>query len=55
MESYDTDKVVVLDQGSRPGRSLVDPKDPDSKRVLIIDHHMSDEVNFESSVEMASR
>jgi len=45
MEAYDTDKVVVLDQGSRPGRSLVSEKEKDSKRVLIVDHHMSDEVS----------
>lgn len=49
LESYGTDKVVVLDQGSRPGRSLVDAKDPESKRVLIIDHHMSDEVSISIS------
>ena len=45
MEAYDTDKVVVLDQGSRPGRSLVSEKEKGSKRVLIVDHHMSDEVS----------
>lgn len=45
MESYETDKVVVLDQGSRPGRPLVDPTDTEHKKVLIIDHHMSDEVS----------
>lgn len=44
MEAAGTDKVVVLDQGSRPGRSIVDSKDTESKRVLIVDHHMSDEV-----------
>jgi single-stranded DNA-specific DHH superfamily exonuclease len=44
MEAYGTDKVVVLDQGSRPGRSLVSDKEEGSKRVLIVDHHMSDEV-----------
>jgi nanoRNase/pAp phosphatase (c-di-AMP/oligoRNAs hydrolase) len=45
MEAYNTDKVVVLDQGSRPGRSLVSEKEEGSKRVLIVDHHMSDEVS----------
>jgi nanoRNase/pAp phosphatase (c-di-AMP/oligoRNAs hydrolase) len=45
MEAYDTDKVVVLDQGSRPGRSLVSSKEEDAKRVLIVDHHMSDDVS----------
>jgi hypothetical protein len=35
----------VLDQGSRPGRSLVSDKEEGSKRVLIVDHHMSDEVS----------
>ena len=45
MEAYGTDKVVVLDQGSRPGRSLVAEKEEDSKRTLIVDHHMSDEVS----------
>jgi single-stranded DNA-specific DHH superfamily exonuclease len=45
MEAYGTDKVVVLDQGSRPGRSLVSEKEEGSKRVLIVDHHMSDEVS----------
>lgn len=44
MEGVGSDKVIVLDQGSRPGRSIVETKDPDSRRTLIIDHHMSDEV-----------
>jgi hypothetical protein len=52
MEAYDTDKVVVLDQGSRPGRSLVSEKDKDSKRVLIVDHHMSDEVSCSASLKV---
>jgi len=45
MEAYDTDKVVVLDQGSRPGRALVSSKEQEDKRVLIVDHHMSDDVS----------
>jgi nanoRNase/pAp phosphatase (c-di-AMP/oligoRNAs hydrolase) len=45
MEAYNTDKVVVLDQGSRPGRALVSDKEENAKRVLIVDHHMSDEVS----------
>jgi hypothetical protein len=49
MEAYDTDKVVVLDQGSRPGRSLVDSREEGQKRTLIVDHHMSDEVSLFSS------
>ena len=39
------DKVVVLDQGSRPGRPLV-PKQSSDPRVLIIDHHLSDKVRL---------
>ena len=46
MDSFGTEKVVVLDQGSRPGPALVSPSDQDEgKRVLIIDHHMSDAVS----------
>nr|XP_031863515.1 uncharacterized protein CI109_000765 [Kwoniella shandongensis]KAA5530587.1 hypothetical protein CI109_000765 [Kwoniella shandongensis] len=51
MVRYDSEKVVVLDQGSRPGRSIVPPlKGQKDKRVLIIDHHMSDEWPEESQV-----
>jgi single-stranded DNA-specific DHH superfamily exonuclease len=46
MEAYNTDKVVVLDQGSRPGRSIVSEKEEGSKRTLIVDHHMADEVSI---------
>lgn len=39
-------RIVVLDQGSRPGRALVPSLDGEaSKRVLIVDHHMSDQVS----------
>ena len=48
MESYDADKVIVLDQGSRPGPPLVASKG--HPRVLIVDHHMSVEVPFTTSV-----
>ncbi|WVR03621.1 hypothetical protein IAU60_000614 [Kwoniella sp. DSM 27419] len=45
MHKSGAEKVVVLDQGSRPGRALLPPlvKDESGKRVLIVDHHMSDE------------
>ena len=47
MAAVAAERVVVLDQGSRPGRALVPPlKDETSKRTLIIDHHMSDEVGY---------
>jgi nanoRNase/pAp phosphatase (c-di-AMP/oligoRNAs hydrolase) len=46
MEAYETDKVVVLDQGSRPGRSLVSNKEENVPRTLIVDHHMSDDVRL---------
>lgn len=44
IESYNTDKIIVLDQGSRPGEPIARRKD-DSPRVLIIDHHQSAEVS----------
>lgn len=49
MADSGAEKIVVLDQGSRPGRALVPPlAETDGKRVLIIDHHMSDEVSSHS-------
>ncbi|KAK8845538.1 hypothetical protein IAR55_006253 [Kwoniella newhampshirensis] len=40
----DCEKLIVLDQGSRPGRSIVPPREGlHGKRVLVIDHHMCDE------------
>ncbi|OCF45106.1 hypothetical protein I317_00907 [Kwoniella heveanensis CBS 569] len=53
MHASGAEKIVVLDQGSRPGRSLVPPlKDVkgEGKRVLIVDHHMSDEWPEDSQV-----
>jgi nanoRNase/pAp phosphatase (c-di-AMP/oligoRNAs hydrolase) len=44
METFNSDRVVLLDQGSRPGPPIVSPRG-ESSRVLIIDHHMSDEVS----------
>jgi nanoRNase/pAp phosphatase (c-di-AMP/oligoRNAs hydrolase) len=44
IEAYNTDKVIVLDQGSRPGEPVAKKLD-DSPRVLIIDHHQSTEVS----------
>ncbi|WWD09001.1 hypothetical protein V865_007116 [Kwoniella europaea PYCC6329] len=56
MDSSRAERVVVLDQGSRPGRSLVPPlPDQKEKRVLIIDHHMSDEWPEKSQVLTACR
>ncbi|KAK4685760.1 single-stranded-DNA-specific exonuclease, partial [Tremellales sp. Uapishka_1] len=43
MAVFGADKIVVLDQGSRPGRAILPSLEEDEKRVLIIDHHMSDE------------
>nr|XP_019014475.1 uncharacterized protein I206_00557 [Kwoniella pini CBS 10737]OCF53256.1 hypothetical protein I206_00557 [Kwoniella pini CBS 10737] len=44
MDISGAEKVIVLDQGSRPGRSIVPPlPDQKVKRVLVIDHHWSDE------------
>ncbi|WVF66062.1 hypothetical protein IAT40_000800 [Kwoniella sp. CBS 6097] len=46
MHASGAEKIVVLDQGSRPGRSLAPPfddKKSQGRRVLIVDHHMSDE------------
>jgi single-stranded DNA-specific DHH superfamily exonuclease len=43
MMAYGAERVIVLDQGSRPGRSVV-PSIQDVRNVLIVDHHMSDEV-----------
>ena len=40
MATYDIDNIVVLDQGSRPGP----PLGGGQTKVLIIDHHLSDEV-----------
>jgi len=45
MATNGAERIVVLDQGSRPGRALVPPNDEETvRRTLIIDHHMSDEV-----------
>jgi single-stranded DNA-specific DHH superfamily exonuclease len=44
IEAYDTDKIVVLDQGSRPGEPIAKARD-EASRVLIIDHHQSAEVS----------
>lgn len=41
--SIGSERVIVLDQGSRPGKPLVPIRD--ETRVLIIDHHMSNEVS----------
>lgn len=45
MQATRADFVIVVDQGSRPGPPLA----PDA-RVLIIDHHLSDEFPEESTV-----
>ncbi|KAI9635701.1 uncharacterized protein MKK02DRAFT_24910 [Dioszegia hungarica] len=42
IEAYNTDKIVVLDQGSRPGEPIAPARD-ETPRVLIIDHHQSAE------------
>jgi hypothetical protein len=47
MAEYRADRVVVLDQGSRPGRALL-PGTP----TLIIDHHMSDSVSFTTPLQV---
>ena len=46
MTQYEPQRVVVLDQGSRPGRALIErhPDMPEGLSTLIIDHHMSTEV-----------
>lgn len=45
MRDSGAERVIVLDQGSRPGPPLVeDSQQSGAKRVLIIDHHMSTEV-----------
>ncbi|WRT63865.1 uncharacterized protein IL334_000790 [Kwoniella shivajii] len=56
MDSSGAEKVVVLDQGSRPGRSIVPPlPNQKGKRVLVVDHHMSDEWPEGSQVLTACR
>ncbi|WWC85785.1 uncharacterized protein L201_000652 [Kwoniella dendrophila CBS 6074] len=56
MDSTKAEKVIVLDQGSRPGRSIVPPlPDQKEKRVLVVDHHMSDEWPEGSQVLTACR
>ena len=46
MTATGAERFVVLDQGSRPGRALLpSTEDKTRKRVLIIDHHMSDRVS----------
>ncbi|KAL7420743.1 hypothetical protein Q5752_004695 [Cryptotrichosporon argae] len=44
LEEAGTDRIVLLDQGSRPGRAIARPtRDGDGRRrVLIVDHHMAD-------------
>lgn len=48
MTAFEPQRVVVLDQGSRPGRGLVErrPDMPEGPSTLIIDHHMSTEVSL---------
>ena len=50
MTAYGAERIVLLDQGSRPGRALIQAQGDDdvSNRVLIIDHHMSDEASREN-------
>ena len=39
------DRLIVLDQGSRPGRAIIDPSpDVPGYPTLIVDHHMSEKV-----------
>lgn len=45
MANFKTQKVIVLDQGSRPGPALLPVSADGEKRVLIIDHHMSEAVS----------
>lgn len=44
VEEHDIERVVVLDQGSRPGPVVRNLKDG-LGAVLVIDHHQSDEVS----------
>ena len=46
MDSYGCDRVIVLDQGSRPGPSIISTTSEAEKTVLIVDHHMSTEVRL---------
>lgn len=46
MDAYSCDRVIVLDQGSRPGPSIVSATSEAEKTVLIVDHHMSTEVRW---------
>jgi single-stranded DNA-specific DHH superfamily exonuclease len=43
MQASGAERIVILDQGSRPDKALVTPSS-DHKRVLIVDHHWSTEV-----------
>lgn len=43
--AYGMDRVIVLDQGSRPGPPLIDQPLDAPPRVLIIDHHQSTQVS----------
>lgn len=46
MQSYAADRLIVLDQGSRPGPELISTEEGESKS-LIIDHHLSSEVRHD--------
>jgi len=52
MTTFEPQRIVVLDQGSRPGRALIErlPDTPEGPSTLIIDHHMSNEVSLSSFV-----
>jgi hypothetical protein len=47
MMAVGAERIVVLDQGSRPGRALVSTggTEKGDRTTLIIDHHMSDEAS----------
>lgn len=49
MSAMNPDKVIVLDQGSRPGGPLL-PQAGLQPRVLIIDHHQSDHFPDEAQI-----
>ncbi|RXK38730.1 hypothetical protein M231_04040 [Tremella mesenterica] len=55
LAQFGVDRAVVLDQGSRPGPSLLPTGDPSTMNVLIVDHHMSTEWPEGSKVLTACR
>lgn len=57
MEAYGASRIIIMDQGSRGGPSLVNTKTPygETVQTLIIDHHESDEFPDSALVVSACR